>query len=100
MEHALKVVLDEPASYSEAMASDDATKWGEAMASEMKSHEKNGTWVLVPKPDGAPVMRNKWVFKKKLNKDGSVARFKAREAEASHRNRVSTSTRRTHQSLQ
>ncbi|WVZ85642.1 hypothetical protein U9M48_032542, partial [Paspalum notatum var. saurae] len=40
-------------------------------------HE-NKTWALVPRPSGARVITGKWVFKHKLNADGSLERYKAR----------------------
>lgn len=38
----------------------------------------NGTWVLVPRPPGANVVRSIWHFKQKFNADGSLSRNKAR----------------------
>src|SRR5271169_4955847 len=38
---------EEPSSYAEAMNSPDADKWIEAMASELTSFAKNGTWETV-----------------------------------------------------
>ena len=43
----------------------------------MSSLEDNQTWILVSLPDGRRVIRNKWVFKVKRNRDGNE-RFKAR----------------------
>ena len=36
------------------------------------------TWELVSLPAGRKTVRCKWVFKKKMNADGTVARYKAR----------------------
>jgi hypothetical protein len=38
----------------------------------------NKTWTLVPRPPGARIITEKWVFKHKLNPDGTLERYKAR----------------------
>ncbi|GMF20302.1 unnamed protein product [Phytophthora fragariaefolia] len=48
------------------------------MDSEIQSHEDNETWVLVPRPKGRNVLKNRWVYVIKYKSDGSVDRFKAR----------------------
>ncbi len=37
-----------------------------------------GTWELVPLPAGRKTNKCKWVFKKKMNADGTVSGYKAR----------------------
>jgi hypothetical protein len=37
-----------------------------------------GTWILVDKPEDAIPISNKWVFLKKLNKNGEIIKYKAR----------------------
>jgi hypothetical protein len=38
----------------------------------------NSTWDLVPRPPGANVVTDKWIFKHKLKADGSLDHYKAR----------------------
>ncbi|KAB2626386.1 retrovirus-related Pol polyprotein from transposon TNT 1-94 [Pyrus ussuriensis x Pyrus communis] len=59
----------------------DATQdksWLKAMEDELAMIEKNGTWKLVDRPTEKPVIGVKWVYKTKLNLDGSVLKNKAR----------------------
>ena len=65
----------EPQSYTEAMA--DFTKWRAAIKSELDSHIENGTWEAGELPPGRREISSKWVFKTKVNADGSL-RYKAR----------------------
>ncbi|KAI5333988.1 hypothetical protein L3X38_024121 [Prunus dulcis] len=52
--------------------------WQEAMNAELEMIEKNNTWELVERPADKPVIGVKWVFKTKLNLDGTVQKHKAR----------------------
>lgn len=40
--------------------------------------EKNNMWQLVDKPQGRKVIGVKWVFRTKLNVDGSINKHKSR----------------------
>jgi hypothetical protein len=40
--------------------------------------DKNQTWEIVELPSGKKAIAVKWVFKLKLNPDGSIAKHKAR----------------------
>ncbi|OMO65433.1 Reverse transcriptase, RNA-dependent DNA polymerase [Corchorus capsularis] len=73
----LSVDVD-PKTLKEALASRDAAFWQEAVNDEMDSIMANGTWVLVDLPPGSKPIKNKWVFRRKYNSDGSLQTFKAR----------------------
>ena len=68
---------NEPAIFQEAIESPDSKKWLEAMRSEMNSMKDNQVWNLVDLPDGVKAIENKWVFKRKFDKDGRVHIHKA-----------------------
>jgi hypothetical protein len=40
----------------------------------------NGTWELVPRPQGSNVVTGKWLFTRKFRADGAFDRYKARWA--------------------
>lgn len=48
------------------------------MRDEFDALQKNRTWTLVPRPPGAHLITGKWIFRNKLNPDGSLDRRKAR----------------------
>jgi hypothetical protein len=52
--------------------------WLTAMQDEHNALLRNRTWTLVDRPPGARVISAKWVFKHKLNANGSLERYKAR----------------------
>jgi hypothetical protein len=65
----------EPINYVDALTD---KKWKQAMIEELSAIEKNQTWEMVVLPAGKKAIAVKWVFKLKLNPDGSVAKYKAR----------------------
>jgi hypothetical protein len=67
-----------PKSHAEAIASDQAALWKEAMEDEMTSLVAHGTWELEEAPCHTKVIKCGWVYSLKLNEAGEVARFKAR----------------------
>ncbi|KAL0453637.1 UNVERIFIED_CONTAM: Retrovirus-related Pol polyprotein from transposon RE1 [Sesamum latifolium] len=68
-------LLQEPQCYKETSTS---PQWVNDMNQEMQVLEHNGTWEVVPLPDGKQTVGGKWVFKVKLKDDGSLDRYKAR----------------------
>lgn len=62
----------------EALTSPEAEKWKLAMGEELENLRRNETWDIVPRPKGRKVVKCKWVFKRKFDKDGQVDRYKAR----------------------
>ncbi|KAM0008922.1 putative RNA-directed DNA polymerase [Helianthus debilis subsp. tardiflorus] len=71
----LLLVNNEPTTYTEATNYND---WREAMKSEVRSIEKNQTWLLVDLPVGHKAIGLKWVYKLKKDPSGQVTKCKAR----------------------
>jgi Reverse transcriptase (RNA-dependent DNA polymerase)/Integrase core domain len=70
-----------PLTYQEAMASKDSDRWAQAIKEEYENLNRHQTWDVLNEselPAGAKPIGCKWVFKVKLNPDGSVERYKAR----------------------
>ena len=59
------------------MASPNSQNWKSATDAEMDSLIKNGTWELTDLPAGKSVIGSKWVFKTKINPDGTFSKFKS-----------------------
>ena len=70
--------MNEPRSYTEAMAGPDAVAWKKAMDEEMTALHDNHTYQLVPLAPDRTAISNKWVYKIKLDKNGQLERYKAR----------------------
>ncbi|RVW37000.1 Retrovirus-related Pol polyprotein from transposon TNT 1-94 [Vitis vinifera] len=71
-------IRKDPVSFSQAMESDDSSKWMEAMNEELKSMAHNGVWDLIELPNNCKPVGCKWVFKTKRDAKGNIERFKAR----------------------
>jgi hypothetical protein len=71
-------VIDEPTTLEEALSSDQAELWQQAVNDEMASLIANGTWSLEPLPSGVTPIPVKWVFKIKRDSAGNIERYKAR----------------------
>nr|GEU49973.1 hypothetical protein [Tanacetum cinerariifolium] len=72
---ALTVSIAEPKNIKEAMAD---SAWIEAMHEELHQFYRLQVWELVDKPFGKTVIRLKWLWKNKKDKDQTVIRNKAR----------------------
>jgi len=59
-----------PSSLKEARNSKEWPKWEQAIKAELNQLHNMGTWALVDKPSDALPITNKWVFQKKINKEG------------------------------
>ncbi|XP_076904346.1 uncharacterized protein LOC143559751 [Bidens hawaiensis] len=66
---------NEPKYYGQAVKN---PKWIEAMKTEIKALEENGTWTLEELPKGKHVIDSKWVYKIKYKPSGEIERYKAR----------------------
>eukprot|EP00253_Pinus_taeda_P034096 PITA_34096 len=73
----LKIVREE-------IDSKDEKLWKEAMVDEMASLDKNEAWDLVALLAGRKPIGRKWVFKKKMNVEGKVEKYKAWLVEKSY----------------
>lgn len=74
-ERLLMVINNEPWDFNEAK---DLKVWVNACEDELKSIEKNKTWILVDLPRGFKPIGLKWVFKIKRNTYGSISKYNAR----------------------
>ena len=68
-------VVIEPTSFEDASKIES---WNQAMKEEITTIENNKTWQLVDKPKGKKVIGVKWVYRVKLNPNGSINKYKAR----------------------
>ena len=67
---------EEPQTLTEALER-DPVEWQRAIEDELQSHIENGTWEPAQLPPGRDAISSKWVFKTKVNADGTL-RHKAR----------------------
>lgn len=70
--------VQEPATMEEALQSEDAEQWQQAMDEEIASLLSNNTWTLEEVPAGVKPIPVKWVLKVKKDAKGNVERYKAR----------------------
>ena len=79
--HRVTVTLTEekdPTSVAEAKSASDNLEWEEAMRAEMESLHSNKVWELVMPPPNRKIVGSKWIFKRKVDADGTIERYKAR----------------------
>ena len=67
----------EPETWKEMISTSEANHWQKAIEAEKASLSKMGVFEKVSKAPKKPI-QSKWVFKKKLNSDGTLERYKAR----------------------
>ncbi|XP_063942736.1 uncharacterized protein LOC135150383 [Daucus carota subsp. sativus] len=65
----------EPKIAKEALLDED---WISAMQDELNQFTRSKVWELVPKPEDTSIIGTKWVFRNKLDENGTVVRNKAR----------------------
>ncbi|CAL8083743.1 unnamed protein product [Prunus armeniaca] len=75
------ICIIEPETFEEAIK--DAS-WKKAMETELEMIKKNDTWELLKGPSEKPVVGVKWIYKVKLNLDGSIQKNKARLVAKGH----------------
>ena len=71
-------ISDDPKSFKEAMRSEQADDWMEAMKREYNSLMENKTWELVERPKGVNIVGSRWVYTMKRNDAGLPVKPKAR----------------------
>jgi hypothetical protein len=67
---------DDPRTVREAVDSEDGKHWKKSIDEEMEALDKNEAWDLVELSTGSNPIGRKWVFKKKLNVEGKVEKYK------------------------
>ena len=89
-ETAAAAVLEEPTTHEEAMSSEQAQEWRQAMDDEIKSLLVNLTWTTEPILKGVRAVPVKWVFRVKRDANGNIEQFKARLVAKGFRQRMAT----------
>ncbi|XP_073153243.1 uncharacterized protein [Henckelia pumila] len=73
--HATFISQEEPKKIEDALAD---SCWIESMQEELNQFTRNSVWDLVPRPSHQLVIGTRWVFRNKLNEEGTVVRNKSR----------------------
>jgi ATP-binding cassette subfamily B (MDR/TAP) protein 1 len=68
----------EPECFNEAMSHEKKSEWLKAIQEEMKSLHENHTFELVKLPKGKRALKNKWMFRLKIDEHCLQPRYKAR----------------------
>ena len=68
----------EPETYQESLDCADHEEWKTARYQERKALGKRDVFDVVPKPTGEKILKSRYVYKRKHNKDGSIKKYKAR----------------------
>ena len=78
---ASRIVIPTPLTVAEAMASEHKVQWKKAMQEEIDTLNRFHCFDVVPRAEAlrhGRLVKSKWVFKVKMESDGSLQRFKAR----------------------
>ena len=70
--------MSDPVTLDEALSTPEEKQWENAADDEYRSLLDHDTWELTDLPEGRKAIGSKWVFKRKLNDKGEVARYKCR----------------------
>ena len=71
--------IREPATYEQAINDPEwGHLWKDAIRAEITALMANGTWKEIVPPKGSNIVTSKWVFKVKMNMDGTLDKLKAR----------------------
>jgi hypothetical protein len=73
----LSITNDDLRTVREAVDSEDGNLWKKSMDEEMATLDKNDAWDIVKFSTGRNPIGNNCVFKKKLNEEGKVEKYKA-----------------------
>ena len=69
------MAISEPVDFIEGSKYEE---WQKTMKEEIEMIEKNQTWELTTKPKGKNVIGVKWVYRTKVNPDGSIFKHKVK----------------------
>lgn len=68
----------EPVNFNQAINSDEADQWSQALLEEMSSLNQNQVWELVQPLKDKSIIKNRWVYKIKKDTNIRIIRYKAR----------------------
>ena len=66
------LVENDPKTFSEVMSLLEAPFWNEVVKSKFDSIMQNYTWYITYLPHGCGALGNRWIMKRKLNRDGNT----------------------------
>jgi len=67
-----------PLTFREAISGSKSEQWRRAIHEELKAHDRNNTWSIVPVDQSKKLLDTKWVFKILKDENGHIKRYKAR----------------------
>lgn len=70
--------FDDPKSYDDAINSEEAEKWEEAMDEEVNTLLERNVFKQVKRPENQKILGNKWVYVRKRDEHGVICRYRAR----------------------